>query len=544
MENPPHSRHRNRSSNVSQELVTSPRPTTPPGTPSEKAKEVATGFSDIYGALSPRRAGLISVGSAIGTGLIIGSGRSLALGGPAAMMISYTLVGFTVFLVLSALGEVAAWLPKPSTVADQAFRFCDPALGFSLGWIYWLKYAIITPNQLTAAALVVDLWVDHQRVNHGVWITLFIIIITALNYISHSLPSQIEFYVSTVKLLVMSGLMILSLVLALGGGPDHEAKGFRYWQDPGAFVLYKGHMPDALFATCGAMSSATFAYIGSERSGILARSPNVPKTMNRAIKHTFYRILVFHLLGITLLGMTLPYDSLSSHFHPHSQTKPAASPFVAALMVAGIAVLPHLLNVCILFFILSIATYDLFLATKALSDLALRGRALKFMSKVNSNGVPVYALAVSACMTTLAYLNVSQDSRMVFEYLLNLVTMLGLLTWISILVTHICFVRARKAQGISNEMLAFEAVFGLSGTWLALLLCGFISSTMVLSSLYVRDSKIAVNPAKFMAAFVGVPAYISLYFGHKIVLKSKHINPRDADFWSDKQTDRGSVSVL
>lgn len=409
---------------------------------------------------------------------------------------------------------------------------------------YWLKYAMITPNQLTAAALVVDLWIDHKHVNHGVWITIFIIIITALNYIHHSFPSQIEFYVSTVKLLVMSGLMILSLVLALGGGPDHKAKGFRYWQDPGAFAMSKGHMPEALFATCGAMSSATFAYIGSERSGILARSPNVPKTMNRAIKHTFYRIMVFHLLGITLLGMTLPYDSLRLSFHPGSKERPAASPFVAALMEAGIAVLPHLLNVCILFFILSIATYDLFLATKALSDLALRRRAPMFLSKVNSNGVPVYALAASTCMATLAYLNVSKDSKIVFGYLLNLVTMLGLLTWISILVTHVCFVRARKAQGISDDMLVFKARLGLPGTWLALVLCVFISSTMVFSSLYVRDSKIEVDAAKFMAAFVGVPAYISLYFGHKIILKSKHIDPRDADFWSDKHPNSGSVSAL
>jgi amino acid transporter len=54
---------------------------------------------------------------------------------PAAIIISYTIVGFAVFLVLSALGEVASWLPKPYTVADQAVRFCDPALGFSLGWM-------------------------------------------------------------------------------------------------------------------------------------------------------------------------------------------------------------------------------------------------------------------------------------------------------------------------------------------------------------------------------------------------------------------------
>lgn len=54
---------------------------------------------------------------------------------PAAIIISYTVVGLTMYLVLSALGEVAAWLPKPYTVADQAVRFCDPALGFSLGWM-------------------------------------------------------------------------------------------------------------------------------------------------------------------------------------------------------------------------------------------------------------------------------------------------------------------------------------------------------------------------------------------------------------------------
>lgn len=54
---------------------------------------------------------------------------------PAALLISYSVVGFTVYLVLSALGEVAAWLPHPYTVADQAVRFCDPALGFSLGWM-------------------------------------------------------------------------------------------------------------------------------------------------------------------------------------------------------------------------------------------------------------------------------------------------------------------------------------------------------------------------------------------------------------------------
>lgn len=62
---------------------------------------------------------------------------------PAAILISYTIVGFAVYLVLSALGEVSSWLPKAYTVADQAVRYCDPALGFSLGWMYvWLDVSL------------------------------------------------------------------------------------------------------------------------------------------------------------------------------------------------------------------------------------------------------------------------------------------------------------------------------------------------------------------------------------------------------------------
>lgn len=292
------------------------------------------------------------------------------------------------------------------------------------------------------------------------------------------------------------------------------------------------------------MSSATFAYIGSERTGILARSPNVPKVMNRAIKHTFYRILVFHLLGITLLGMILPYDAVKLSIYKEQRGKLIASPFVAALAHVGIAVLPHMLNACILIFILSIATYDLYLATKALSDLALRHRAPVFLSQVNRNKVPVYALAVSTSMATLSYLNVSADSSAVFGYLLDLVTMLGLLTWISILITHVCFVRARKAQGITDDMLVFRARFGPPGTWVALVLCVFISSTMIFNALSIKDSKIVFSARKFFAAYIGVPIYIVLYLGHKVILKSKHINPKDADFWSDKQSDSGSRTMV
>ncbi|KAJ5360590.1 Amino acid/polyamine transporter I [Penicillium concentricum] len=531
----------------------SPGPTTLQTAPEAHQSEHALGFTDIYGSLTPRQISIISlyhppctgtyiltqvaaIGSAIGTGLMVGTGRALSMSGPAAIIISYTIVGFAVYLVLSALGEVGSWLPKPYTVADQAVRFCHPALGFSLGWIFWLKYAVVTPNQLTAAALVVSYWVDAERVNPGIWITVFLSVIVILNFINHRLPSRIEFYVSSFKLVVMLGLMILSTVIALGGGPDQDLKGFRYWSYPGAFGAHphRDHgLLEKFYITCSTMSSATFAYIGSERSG-MAHFPNVRKATSRAIQNTFYRIMVFHLLAITLLGMIVPQGSASVAFSSPSSHEAAASAFVAALYLAGIAVLPDLLNACILLFVLSIANYDLYLATKAMCDLAVKHRAPAFLSRTTRRGVPIYALAVCSSTATLAYLNVHQDSTVVFGYFVDMVTMLGLLTWISILVTHMSFVRARNAQGIPDKALAFRARFGLAGTCLALVLCLFISVAIVFDSFGFDSGVRKFDVKSFIASYISIPLYVALMVGYKLAVHSKRVDPKEADLWTDK----------
>ncbi|KAJ5182539.1 Amino acid/polyamine transporter I [Penicillium capsulatum] len=528
-----HPQRRPRSSHDNQPQTVAPTPSA--NGPSDNLRDVATGFVDIYQGLTPRQIGIIAIGSAIGTGLMITTGMGLALGGPAAIIISYTVVGFAVYLVLSALGEVAAWLPTPYTVADQAVRFCDPALGFTLGWIYWLKYAIVTPNQLIAATLVMSYWLDIERVNPGVWITVFLVIIVTLNYLHHGLPSQVEFYVSSIKLIVMCALMILSLVLALGGGPDRDIKGFRYWRHPGAFSARPNTLMEKLFRTCGTMSSATFAYVGSERSGIMVQSPNVQKAISRAIKHTFYRILVFHLLGVTLLGMLVPHNSVSLAFTSAGAGEKAASPFVAAIYCAGMSIVPDILNGCILLFVLSIANYDLYLATKAMCDLSLKRRAPAFLSRSNPRGVPVYALGICSLLATLAYISIAQNAIQVFGYFVDTVTMLGLLTWISILITHVSFVRARKAQGISDDVLIFRARFGVSGTWLALFLCLFISATMVFKAFSFQEEERSFNYRSVVASYAGVPLYIALFVGYRLVVKSKPVTPKEVDLWTGKQ---------
>ena len=167
---------------------------------------------------------------------------------------------------MCALGEMAAWLPLGSGFTGYATRFCDPALGFALGYTYWFKYIIVTPNQLTAASLVIQYWVPRTKVNPGVFITVFLVVIVAINYFGIRWFGEFEFWLSTMKVIVICGLIILSLVLALGGGPNHDRTGFRYYKNPGAFVEWNGikGSKGKFLGFWASMVNAVFAYLGKQ----------------------------------------------------------------------------------------------------------------------------------------------------------------------------------------------------------------------------------------------------------------------------------------
>ncbi|EAW12685.1 putative amino acid permease [Aspergillus clavatus NRRL 1] len=453
---------------------------------------------------------------------------------PASIIISYTVVGIVVYLVLCALGEVAAWLPEPSTAPAHAVRFCDPALGFTLGWIYWLKYLVVTPNQLTAGALVISYWLDMKYVNPGVWISTFLVIIVATNYWGSQYIGTFEFALSSFKILVLFALTVLSLVIALGGGPDHEVRGFRYWRDPGAFAPYGDHELLGRFqAVCKTMSSTTFAYLGSELLGMtMLHIENPPEAAARAIKLTFYRVLIFNIFSVTLLGMLVPFDSQDLAFAGNASKPTTVSAFIVAIRMAHIPILPSILNAFILFFVLSAANQALYMATRTIYGLSQEQKAPAFLSHTNRRGIPIYSLGICSGLASLAFLNISSDSKVLFGYFVNIITMFSLLTWISILITHISFVRARKAQKIPDSALLFRAPFGVWGSWFALLSCMLIS---LMRGFDVVE--MAVHPKRFdyktfVTSYLAVPLYVSLVVGYKVLTRCKSVNPEEADLWT------------
>jgi amino acid transporter len=120
-----------------------------------------------------------------------------------------------------------------------------------------------------------------------------------------------EFWMGTAKIIIMTTMIISSLVVALGGGPNHKRSGFQYWNDPGAFKEYllEGSLGRFL-GVWACICQACFAFTGTEVVGMtFGETPNPRKNIPRAVKQTFWRIAVFYILGVVVLGMAIPSDS-------------------------------------------------------------------------------------------------------------------------------------------------------------------------------------------------------------------------------------------
>lgn len=237
--------------------------------------------------------------------------------------------------------------------------------------------------------------------------------------------------------------------------------------------------------------------------------------------------------------MLVPYNSPKLIDANKANTTAAASPFVVAIIISGIPALPAILNAAILIFVFSAANSDLYIASRTLYGLAHEGKAPKIFKWTDSRGVPVPALALSVCFCLLAYLGVNTSSYTVFGYFVNLVTMFGLLTWISILISHIFFVRARKAQNIPDSALAYVAPLGIPGSIGALIfsiLIMFFKGFALFA--YKKTAAKGTHPKfdtrTFVTTYLGLPLYIILFFGYKFIMKTKLIKPEEADLYGGK----------
>lgn len=111
--------------------------TTSPDPEKQSVQDAST--HELERGFSARHLQFIAIGGAVGTGLFIGSGSALAGAGPVSCLLGYLFIGTVLFSVMTSLGEMATFLPVPGSFTAYSARFVDPALGFSIGWLYWFS---------------------------------------------------------------------------------------------------------------------------------------------------------------------------------------------------------------------------------------------------------------------------------------------------------------------------------------------------------------------------------------------------------------------
>jgi yeast amino acid transporter len=238
---------------------------------------------------------------------------------------------------------------------------------------------------------------------------------------------------------------VLGIILNCGGGPGGTYIGGMYWHDPGAFHNgFKG--------LCSAFVSAAFAFGGTELVGLAAaETANPRKSFPSAAKQVFWRITLFYVVSLLIVGLLVPYND-PSLLSGSSSVDAKASPFVIAINNAGISGLDSVMNVVIMISVLSVGNAAIYGSTRTLAALAEQGQAPRFLAYIDRKGRPLIAIIVAACCGLLCFVATSNEAAQAFEWMVAVSGLSYILTWASICLSHIRFRQGWEAQGLTGRV--------------------------------------------------------------------------------------------
>ncbi|RFU26547.1 hypothetical protein B7463_g9791, partial [Scytalidium lignicola] len=489
-------------------------------------------YETTHRGLKARHSQMIALGGTIGTGLFVGSGATLAKGGPLFIFLGYSILAALVYFVVTAIAEVASYLPVPGgTMAYYGYRNVSKSLGFAMGWLYWYSLGILVPFEITAAGIVIGYWPN--SVNIAVWITIFIVVIVGLNLLPVAFYGETEFWFASLKVFLMLGLLILSFVLFWGGGPEqHGILGFHYWKDPGATNTWiKTGGTGTFIAFIGTIVASAFPFTFAPEllvtTGGEMKSPrrNLPKASNRY----FFRLVFFYIGCVVAIGIICPYNDPRL---TNGGVGAASSGFVVGIDSAGIKNLGSVVNAAVITSAWSSGNSFLYMSSRSLYSLAVAGNAPAIFKRCTKRGVPYVAVIASSLFCGLAYLNCSNSGATVFNWFVNLTNTSGFISWICCCIVYLRFRKACQVQGQTD--LPYHSFIQPWGSYVSVV--GFTILVLINGFDVFFPSRWSIS--SFMTAYVGIPAFLVIYFGHRIWFWSEPwaMAPENVDLFTDLDT--------
>jgi amino acid transporter len=313
------------------------------------------------------------------------------------------------------------------------------------------------------------------------------------------------------------GFILFAIIDDCGGVPT-DPRGYigaRYWHDPGAFN-------NGFHGFCSVFVTAAFAFGGTELVGLAAAEAQDPrKSLPTATKQVFWRITLFYVLSLFLVGLILPYTDPDLLGSSGANTK--ASPFVLAIKMAGVKGLPSVFNVVITISVISVANSCTFGSTRTMQALGARGMGPSFLTYIDSKGRPLWCVVIQICFGFIAFIGEASTGQTVFTWLLSLSGLSYFFVWGSICLSHIRFRAGWKAQGHTLDELPYQASFGVIGSYFGFgLNCLALIATFYVSAFPIGGSSSPQAAAEaFFEEYLAAPIVIALYVFWKIYSRNK-----------------------
>ncbi|KAF4120338.1 Amino acid permease [Geosmithia morbida] len=494
------------------------------------ADDIANQYGQTHRGLSPRHVQLMAIGGSIGTGLFVGIGSTLSEAGPLSLLLGYLLWGVLFIWPCNlCVAELCSYLPVRGSIFELAGRFVDPAMGFTLGWTYFYAGTMLVCVEYSAVATVMEYWLPD--VNAAAWIVMSMVVCILLNVVAVKFYGEAEFIMASLKILLLFGLVLITLVTMCGGNPKDDAYGFRYWKDGKAMLEY--YTTGATGRFCGVASVifyAGFTIAGPDMIAVAAGEIQNPRrTIPRVAKLIFWRLVGFYVVGVFAVGIICSSsDPRLLGAIEDGSAGSAASPWVIGIQNLGISGLPDLINFLILTSGLSCGNAYLYASSRTLYGLARDGQAPRFLLKCTSAGVPIYCVGTVSLIACITFLTASNNAIEVFFWFVDLTTSGLIATYVMMIITFIGWYRAKRAQGFDDSKLYYLAPLNPWAAYFAVVLGSAALLFIGFTSFVPFDTQ------GFVTSYFCLPYSFTLFFVWKIFKRTKWVDPKTADLISGK----------
>ncbi|HEY0207689.1 D-serine/D-alanine/glycine transporter [Acerihabitans sp.] len=435
-------------------------------------------------SLNNRHIQLIAIGGAIGTGLFMGSGKTISLAGPSIVFV-YLIIGFMLFFVMRAMGELLLSNLEYKSFSDFAADLLGPWAGFFTGWTYWFCWVVTGIADVVAISAYFQLWFP----GFSVWMSalLCVGVFFTLNIASVKLFGELEFWFALVKIIAIVALIAAGAWLAAlhypspGGGTASIA---NLWRHGGLF-------PKGLDGFFAGFQIAVFAFVGIELVGTTAAETRDPHSvLPRAINAIPIRVIMFYVLALIAIMTVTPWDSVAAD----------RSPFVSMFMLTGLPAAASVVNFVVLTSAASSANSGMFSTSRMLFGLAEQGVAHRAFARLSGRAVPINGLLFSClCLVIgVALIYLIPNVMTVFTLVTTVSAILFMFVWTIILCSYLAY---RKHYPQRHRQSRFKMPLGKVMCWVCMAFFLFVLALLTLRA----DTRAAllVTPLWFILLAIG-----------------------------------------